>query len=130
MARGWENGIEMTAYTVNTIAPILNKVDAMNIAYSWIQANNGSDLLINMLPETLCVAGDILHIPTHVFCSRTIWENELNSQLAYLSGRAESWVSGSLYTTSSNATTVKQKFCTIIGTKANVLSFLGLEVIA
>lgn len=125
----WKDGVMMSYWCVNTIAPILHKVEAMNIAYSWNQSCGGSDSLAQMLPETLCVVGDILHTPTHVFCSRTICEDELESQLAYLEAQGLDWISSTHYTTSDDPTVIKQKFCTITGTKEEVLSFLGLEVI-
>lgn len=119
------HGVPVTPVTVNTICPINYSDNAKQIALDWTISIHNPDALESLLTQNLRpIGGSGI---THVFCTRADFSHGLESQLNWLSSCNLDWISGKRYEIGDDPDEIKSKFCTVVGDKNVLLTFLGLE---
>lgn len=120
-----ENGNEVFPVIVNTIAPIEYSEQTKQIAYDFLNSQGSKVTLDMVMPINLKPING--NNATHIFCSRTIYNHELRKQLEFMEAQNLPWIVGALCFTDDPPEHIKRYFCTVVGNKNELLTYLNLE---
>lgn len=123
-----DQGNRIFPVMINTICPIEHAEEATKIASDHFKNIEKIDIKDEIMFATkLAPIGETE--PTHLFCSRFGYTNQLNLEVETFKRQNLSWCSEKEYSVEDNPEEIKSLFCCVTGKRKKVLEHLGLEIL-